>query len=102
MEAAHVGSVRLEASFGTVQSPLSYTLEYTFWLWDRKDFDPVNISLQFYFQGLHLSLLLQVAVHYEGKFYEFVPWEGKVEWEIAPWGSWKMTAQTKTHEVRVV
>lgn len=42
-----------------------------------------------------------VAIHFEGKFYEFVPWEGKVEWEIAPWGSWKMTAQTKTHEVKL-
>uniref|UniRef100_A0A7I4FDB0 Tocopherol cyclase n=1 Tax=Physcomitrium patens TaxID=3218 RepID=A0A7I4FDB0_PHYPA len=42
-----------------------------------------------------------VAVHFEGKFYEFVPWEGKVEWDIAPWGSWKMTAQTKTHEVKL-
>ena len=50
----------------------------------------------------HLLLLSQVAVHYDGKFYEFVPWEGKVEWEIAPWGSWKMTAQTRTYEVRVV
>lgn len=61
----------------------------------------MRISSQFYFKGIseHLLLLLQVAIHFEGKFYEFVPWEGKVEWEIAPWGSWKMTAQTKTHEV---
>lgn len=33
-----------------------------------------------------LLLLLQVAIHYQGKFYEFVPWKGKVEWEIAPLG----------------
>ena len=48
-----------------------------------------------------LLLLLQVGLHYQGEFYEFVPWKGKVEWEIAPWGSWKMKAQTKTHEVCV-
>jgi len=42
-----------------------------------------------------------VGLHYEGKFYEFVPWEGKVEWEIAPWGSWQMKAQTKTHEIKL-
>lgn len=46
-------------------------------------------------------IILQVGLHYEGKFYEFVPWEGKVEWEIAPWGSWKISAQTKQHEVFV-
>lgn len=42
-----------------------------------------------------------VVVHHEGKFYQFVPWEGSVEWEIAPWGSWKMKAQTKKHEVKL-
>jgi hypothetical protein len=51
MEAAHIGSVRLEASFDTMQSPLSFALEHTLCLWDYKDFDPENISCQFDFQG---------------------------------------------------
>ncbi|KAG0622271.1 hypothetical protein M758_3G085900 [Ceratodon purpureus] len=42
-----------------------------------------------------------IGLHFQGKFYEFVPWKGKVEWEIAPWGSWKMTAQSLTHEVKL-
>lgn len=40
-----------------------------------------------------------VGVHYGGKFYEFVPWEGSVEWEVTPWGSWKMFAQRDAFEV---
>jgi len=40
-----------------------------------------------------------VGIHYSGKFYEFVPWEGTVEWEISPWGSWKMFAQRDQYEV---
>ncbi|GLJ25407.1 hypothetical protein SUGI_0486400 [Cryptomeria japonica] len=42
-----------------------------------------------------------VGVHYDGKFYEFVPWNGVVEWEISPWGSWGMTAQNDLYEVEL-
>jgi len=31
-----------------------------------------------------------VSVHYDGKFYEAVPWTGNMEWEVATWGSWLM------------
>jgi tocopherol cyclase len=40
-----------------------------------------------------------VGVHYDGKFFEFVPWKGNVEWEIAPWGLWRMSALTDIYEV---
>ncbi len=43
-----------------------------------------------------------VGVHYKGSFLEFVPWKGSVSWEIAPWGSWRVTATNKTHAVEVV
>lgn len=33
-----------------------------------------------------------ICVHYQGQFYEFVPWNCQVCWEIQPWGKWKMTA----------
>jgi tocopherol cyclase len=42
---------------------------------------------------------MQVGVHYEGKFFEFVPWKGNVEWEITPWGLWRMSALTDIYEV---
>ncbi|KAL3683399.1 hypothetical protein R1sor_001421 [Riccia sorocarpa] len=42
-----------------------------------------------------------VGIHYDGKFYEFVPWRGTVEWDIAPWGSWKITAENKYYKVRL-
>ncbi len=46
-----------------------------------------------------LDFGMQVGVHYEGKFFEFVPWKGNVEWEIAPWGLWRMSASTDIYEV---
>lgn len=49
-----------------------------------------------------LTTDVQVGIHYDGKFYEFVPWEGNVEWEITPWGSWSMSAQTNMYEVSCV
>lgn len=42
---------------------------------------------------------MQVGIHYDGKFYEFVPWNGVVNWEIAPWGCWHMGAENETHLV---
>ena len=42
---------------------------------------------------------MKVGVHYEGKFYEFVPWNGVVRWEIASWGYWYITAENDTHMV---
>lgn len=45
------------------------------------------------------SLFMQIAVHYDGVFYEFVPWNGVVNWEIAQWGSWSMSAENETHKV---
>ncbi|CAI0408487.1 unnamed protein product [Linum tenue] len=43
-----------------------------------------------------------IGVHYKGVFYEFVPWNGVVNWEIAPWGSWYLTAENETHMVELV
>ncbi|MFP4693146.1 MAG: tocopherol cyclase family protein [Halothece sp.] len=33
-----------------------------------------------------------ICFHHQGKFYEFVPWNSQVSWEIQPWGQWKMSA----------
>ncbi|POO03964.1 Tocopherol cyclase [Trema orientale] len=42
-----------------------------------------------------------VGVHYEGKFYEFVPWNGVVSWEISSWAYWYIAAENDTHMVEL-
>ncbi|KAK1549745.1 hypothetical protein Q3G72_006982 [Acer saccharum] len=42
-----------------------------------------------------------IGVHYDGNFYEFVPWNGVVNWEIAQWGYWYMAAENETHMVEL-
>ncbi|XP_051151573.1 tocopherol cyclase, chloroplastic [Andrographis paniculata] len=42
-----------------------------------------------------------IGVHYGGVFYEFVPWNGVVTWEIAPWGHWCISAENDTYKVEL-
>lgn len=35
-----------------------------------------------------------VSVHCNGIFYEATPWLGTMEWDISPWGYWKMTGRS--------
>jgi tocopherol cyclase len=35
-----------------------------------------------------------VGIHYQGKFYEFAPWNSEVSWEIQPWGKWQIQAKS--------
>ncbi|GLU01442.1 hypothetical protein SLE2022_187490 [Rubroshorea leprosula] len=62
-----------------------------------------------------------IGVHYGGIFYEFVPWNGVLNWEVAelhhaarwaarlnegcwevaPWGYWYMAAENETHMVEL-
>lgn len=46
-----------------------------------------------------MHFFMQIGVHYGGKFYEFVPWNGDVSWEISPWGYWSIAAENETHKV---
>eukprot|EP00898_Chlorokybus_atmophyticus_P002292 jgi/Chlat1/3063/Chrsp21S03318 len=48
--------------------------------------------------GLEEDVAL-VGVHTGGKFYEFVPWTGSLEWEVAPWGLWTIRGITDEYEV---
>ena len=45
-----------------------------------------------------------ICVHYNGVFYEAVPWTGAMEWEVATWGSWilkgKCTSGERPFEVQ--
>ncbi|NJP11855.1 MAG: tocopherol cyclase [Leptolyngbyaceae cyanobacterium RU_5_1] len=40
-----------------------------------------------------MESVAMVGVHYQGNFYEFVPWNAEVQWEIHPWGYWHMYAR---------
>ncbi|MCY7286515.1 MAG: tocopherol cyclase family protein [Cyanobacteria bacterium CAN_BIN43] len=46
-----------------------------------------------------IESVAMVGIHYRGKFYEFVPWNGSVHWEIDPWGYWHMVAQSDRYQV---
>jgi len=48
-----------------------------------------------------MESVAMVGIHYRGKFYEFVPWNAQVKWEIHPWGKWRMQAQTSEFEVEL-
>ncbi|HBL09960.1 MAG TPA: tocopherol cyclase [Cyanobacteria bacterium UBA11162] len=43
-----------------------------------------------------------IGIHYRGKFYEFVPWNLEVSWQIQPWGRWQMQARNANYEVELV
>lgn len=42
-----------------------------------------------------------IGVHYEGTFYEFVPWNGTVSWEVTPWGYWHISGVNKDYLVEL-
>lgn len=49
-----------------------------------------------------MESVAMIGLHYQGKFYEFVPWNAKVEWNIAPWGSWQMQAQNSEYGIELI
>lgn len=42
-----------------------------------------------------------VCLHYRGTFYEFVPWNSQVHWQVEPWGKWQMQARNSRFEVEL-
>lgn len=49
-----------------------------------------------------MESVAMVGIHYQGKFYEFVPWNAQVNWQIEPWGCWQMTAQSDRYRVELI
>ncbi len=43
-----------------------------------------------------------VGIHYQGKFYEFAPWNSTVCWKVAPWGEWRISAENYAFAVEVI
>ncbi|XP_027354636.1 tocopherol cyclase, chloroplastic isoform X3 [Abrus precatorius] len=42
-----------------------------------------------------------IGIHYDGQFYEFVPWNGVVNWEVTTWGYWFMSADNGRYVVEL-
>ncbi|XP_073285301.1 probable tocopherol cyclase, chloroplastic isoform X1 [Primulina huaijiensis] len=40
-----------------------------------------------------------IGVHSGGIFYEFVPWNGMINWEVTQWGQWCISADNGIHVV---
>lgn len=47
-------------------------------------------QLPFSFFGTKTETLGLIGIHYEGYFYEIVPWTGEMSWEVSPWGRWEL------------
>lgn len=48
-----------------------------------------------------MESVAMIGIHHRGKFYEFVPWNASVSWEIQPWGSWSMRADNRDYWVEL-
>ncbi|QLE58858.1 tocopherol cyclase family protein [Nostoc sp. TCL26-01] len=48
-----------------------------------------------------MESVAMIGLHYQGKFYEFVPWNSQVEWNIQPWGRWQMKATNLDYEIEL-
>jgi tocopherol cyclase len=43
-----------------------------------------------------------IGLHYRGQFYEFVPWNSQVSWQVQPWGRWEMQAINEHFKVQLI
>ncbi|MDX2256217.1 MAG: tocopherol cyclase family protein [Pseudanabaenaceae cyanobacterium bins.39] len=43
-----------------------------------------------------------VGVHHRGQFYEFVPWNSRISWQVMPWGCWSVWAENEEMAIAVV
>ena len=48
-----------------------------------------------------MESVAMVGIHWQDEFYEFVPWNSQIGWEISPWGSWRLWAKTADYAVEL-
>jgi tocopherol cyclase len=48
-----------------------------------------------------LEEVAMIGIHHGGRFYEFVPWNAQVNWQIDPWGQWQMQADNYFFQVEL-
>lgn len=49
-----------------------------------------------------MESVAMIGIHYQGKFYSFMPWNSEVYWDIAPWGRWQMQAHSQQFSVELI
>ncbi len=42
-----------------------------------------------------------IGIHYRDRFYEFVPWNSQIHWQIQPWGEWRMQATNPDFQIEL-
>jgi tocopherol cyclase len=42
-----------------------------------------------------------IGIHYRDRFYEFVPWNSRIYWQIQPWGEWRMQATNPDFKIEL-
>ncbi|PRW18397.1 tocopherol cyclase [Chlorella sorokiniana] len=42
-----------------------------------------------------------IGIHHRGRFYEFLPNNGSLSWDVDTWGRWRISARTAEHEAVV-
>jgi len=78
------------------------------WFWINSNYFPTTVNLALTAGGGRRQVLGwtewvgMIGIHYQGKFYEFVPWNAEVKWAIAPWGSWYITAHNANYAAEVI
>jgi tocopherol cyclase len=43
-----------------------------------------------------------IGIHYRDRFYEFVPWNSQINWQIQPWGEWRIQATNGDLRVELI
>ncbi len=43
-----------------------------------------------------------IGIHYRDTFYEFVPWNSEIHWQIQPWGEWKIQATNQDFQIELI
>ncbi len=46
-----------------------------------------------------MESVAMIGVHHRGQFYEFVPWNAVVKWDILPWGAWRLSAANERYTI---
>ncbi len=43
-----------------------------------------------------------LGIHYRDRFYEFVPWNSQIYWQIQPWGEWQIQATNPDFKIELI
>ena len=43
-----------------------------------------------------------IGLHHQGDFYEFAPWNAKLNWKVQPWGNWQLEASNSKYYIEIL